>query len=73
MGSWVRNWPWTGFWNARPVLGCGIHSSSHRPEVAEPIQRRIDELAQHVNDGALSDGDRSEYEALINELQAEHL
>ena len=35
-------------------------------QVAEPIQERVDELAQQANDGALSDSDRSEYEALIN-------
>lgn len=34
--------------------------------VAEPVQERIDELAQQATDGALSDSDRSEYEALIN-------
>ena len=35
-------------------------------QVAEPIQERIDQLAQQANDGALSDSGRSEYEALIN-------
>ena len=31
-----------------------------------PVQGRIDELAERANEGALSDSERSEYEALIN-------
>jgi hypothetical protein len=34
--------------------------------VAAPVQERIDALAELANDGALTDEDRAEYEALIN-------
>ena len=30
------------------------------------VQKRMDELAERANEGALTDGERSEYEALIN-------
>lgn len=35
-------------------------------QVAEPIQERINQLAREANEGALTESDRSEYEALIN-------
>ena len=34
--------------------------------VAPPVQERIDALAERANEGTLNDGERSEYEALIN-------
>jgi hypothetical protein len=34
--------------------------------VAAPVQERIDALAELANNGALTDDDRAEYEALIN-------
>jgi hypothetical protein len=34
--------------------------------VAAPVQERIDALAELANNGALTDDDRTEYEALIN-------
>ena len=34
--------------------------------VDQPVQERIDALAERANEGALSDMERSEYEALIN-------
>jgi hypothetical protein len=35
-------------------------------QVAPPVQERIDTLAEGANEGTLSEGERSEYEALIN-------
>jgi hypothetical protein len=35
-------------------------------QVDLPVQERIDTLAERANEGALSDSERSEYEALIN-------
>lgn len=35
-------------------------------QVDPPVQERIDTLAERANEGALSDSERSEYEALIN-------
>ncbi len=35
-------------------------------QVDRPVQERIDALAERANEGALSDMERSEYEALIN-------
>jgi hypothetical protein len=35
-------------------------------QVAPPVQEQIDTLAERANEGTLSDGERSEYEALIN-------
>ena len=35
-------------------------------QVAPPVQERIDTLAERANEGSLSDGERAEYEALIN-------
>ncbi|MDP8983197.1 MAG: hypothetical protein M3O35_21695 [Acidobacteriota bacterium] len=35
-------------------------------QVATPVQERIDALAERANDGALSDDERLEYEALVN-------
>jgi hypothetical protein len=34
--------------------------------VSQPVQERIDTLAERANEGTLSAGERSEYEALIN-------
>jgi hypothetical protein len=35
-------------------------------EIAPTVQERIDMLAERANEGLLSDGERAEYEALIN-------
>jgi len=35
-------------------------------QVAPQVQQRIDTLAERANEGSLSDGERAEYEALIN-------
>jgi hypothetical protein len=35
-------------------------------QIDAPVQERIDKLAERANEGGLSDGERSEYEALIN-------
>jgi hypothetical protein len=35
-------------------------------QIDPPVQERIDSLAQRANEGTLTDGERSEYEALIN-------
>jgi hypothetical protein len=35
-------------------------------QVDQPVQERIDALAERANEGALSDAERSEYDALIN-------
>jgi hypothetical protein len=35
-------------------------------QIAAPVQDRIDALAERANDGTLSGGERSEYEALIS-------
>ena len=35
-------------------------------QIDAPVQERIDALAAQANEGALSDSERSEYEALIN-------
>ncbi|MCU1262007.1 MAG: hypothetical protein JWO80_4892 [Bryobacterales bacterium] len=34
--------------------------------IAEPVQERVDTLAELANQGLLSDDERAEYEALIN-------
>jgi hypothetical protein len=34
--------------------------------IAEPVQERVDTLAELANRGLLSDDERAEYEALIN-------
>jgi hypothetical protein len=35
-------------------------------QIGPPVQERIDNLAERANEGALSDSEWSEYEALIN-------
>ena len=35
-------------------------------QVAQPVQERINTLAEQANEGTLSDHERAEYEALIN-------
>ena len=35
-------------------------------QVDAPVQQRIDSLAERANEGALTDHERSEYEALVN-------
>jgi hypothetical protein len=35
-------------------------------QIEPPVRERIDTLAERANEGALSDPERSEYEALIN-------
>ena len=35
-------------------------------QIDPPVQERIDSLAQRANEGTLTDGERSECEALIN-------
>jgi hypothetical protein len=52
-----------------PLSRCLDIASARRVvdlQVAQPVQERIDALAERANEGALSDGERSEYEALIN-------
>ena len=52
-----------------PLSRC-LHAESARPvvdfQIDAPVQERIDKLAERANEGSLSDGERSEYEALIN-------
>ena len=52
-----------------PLSRCLDIASARRVvdlQVAQPVQERIDTLAERANEGTLSDGERSEYEALIN-------
>ena len=52
-----------------PLSRCLDTESARRVvdlRVALPVQERIDALAERANEGTLSDGERSEYEALIN-------
>ncbi|MGD0774946.1 MAG: hypothetical protein ABSC05_19195 [Candidatus Solibacter sp.] len=52
-----------------PLSRCLDIASARRVvdlQVAPPVQERIDTLAEGANEGTLSDGERSEYEALIN-------
>ena len=52
-----------------PLSRCLDTESARRAvdfQVASPVQERIDALAELANEGTLSDGERSEYEALIN-------
>ncbi|HEX3879959.1 MAG TPA: hypothetical protein VHW24_23415 [Bryobacteraceae bacterium] len=35
-------------------------------QIEQPVQERIDALAERANEGTLNDSERSEYEALIN-------
>ena len=52
-----------------PLSRCLDAESARRVvelQIAAAVQRRIDDLAEHANEGALTDEERSEYEALIN-------
>ena len=52
-----------------PLSRCLDAESARRVrdfQISPSVQERIDRLAEQANEGALSDGDRSEYEALIN-------
>lgn len=52
-----------------PLSRCLDAASARRIvelQVAQPVQERIDMLAMRANEGALSESERSEYEALIN-------
>ena len=52
-----------------PLSRCLDAESARRVvelQVAQSVQDRIDTLATAANEGVLSEGERSEYEALIN-------
>lgn len=52
-----------------PLSRCLDMESARRVvelQVAQPIQERIDTLAERANEGTLTDDERLEYEALIN-------
>ena len=52
-----------------PLSRCLDDESARRVvdlQVDPAVQARMDELAERGNEGTLSDGQRSEYEALIN-------
>jgi len=52
-----------------PLSRCFDADSARRVvelQVAQPVQERIDALAQLANEGALTEIERAEYEALIN-------
>jgi hypothetical protein len=52
-----------------PLSRCLDADSARRVvelQVAQPVQERIDALAQLANEGALAEIERAEYEALIN-------
>jgi hypothetical protein len=52
-----------------PLCRCLDAHSARRVvdfQIAPTVQERIDALAERANEGALSDSERSEYEALIN-------
>jgi len=52
-----------------PLSRCFDTESARRVvdlRLTPPVQERIDALAEGANEGALSAGERSEYEALIN-------
>jgi hypothetical protein len=52
-----------------PLSRCFDADSARRVvelQVAQPVQARIDALAQLANEGALTEIERAEYEALIN-------
>ena len=53
----------------KPLSRCLDAESARRVvelQIATPVQERIDEFAERANEGALTDEERSEYEALIN-------
>lgn len=52
-----------------PLSRCLDAESARRVvnlQIDTPVQDRIDELAQRANQGALTETERSEYQALIN-------
>jgi hypothetical protein len=52
-----------------PLSRCLDAASARRIvefQIDPPVQERIDALAERANEGALSQSERSEYEALIN-------
>ena len=52
-----------------PLSRCLDAESARRVasfEIDAPVQERIDTLAERANEGSLTDGERLEYEALIN-------
>ncbi len=52
-----------------PLSRCLDAESARRVvdlQIATPVQERINTLAEHANEGTLSDDERAEYEALIN-------
>jgi hypothetical protein len=52
-----------------PLSRCFDTESARRVvdlRLTQPVQQRIDALAEAANEGVLSVGERSEYEALIN-------
>ena len=52
-----------------PLSRCLDPESARRVvelQVAQPVQERVDALAERANAGMLSDEERAEYEALIN-------
>jgi hypothetical protein len=52
-----------------PLSRCLDAESARRlveSQIAAPVQEQIDALAERANDGALSEDERLEYEALIN-------
>ena len=52
-----------------PLSRCLDAASARRVaefHVAANVQQRVDALAERANEGLLSDGERAEYEALVN-------
>jgi hypothetical protein len=52
-----------------PLSRCLDAESARRVadfQISQPVQERIDALAERANEGILSEGERSEYEALVN-------
>ena len=52
-----------------PLSRCLDAESARRVvdfQIDAPVQERIETLAERANEGGLTDGERSEYEALIN-------
>ncbi len=52
-----------------PLSRCLDAESARRVvalHVSEPVQERIDTLAERANEGLLADDERAEYDALIN-------
>jgi hypothetical protein len=52
-----------------PLSRCLDAESARRVadfQISQPVQERINALAERANEGILSEGERSEYEALVN-------